>query len=156
MGSRPRRRRTKVSAFLQSTLPHYDVTIYTEADLFRDKVVSTLGAPVDGWVPELVYRYAIHQQTGLNVDWAIMLYAYRSEDGARGDRRRVERIDICDSEVHTHRFRLSDEPDDDQGERTTVTSLYAGNEATVNHQWDVQMAILSREWPDRMRRWLDG
>jgi hypothetical protein len=156
VGSRPRRRRTKVSEFLQSTLPHYDVTVFAETDLYRDKVASTLGDAMDGWVPELVYRYAVHQQLGLNVDWAIMLYAYRGEDGARGTRRRVERIDICDSEVHTHRFRLSGDPGDDQGERTTVTSLYAGDEATVSHQWDVQMAALSREWPERMRRWLDG
>ncbi|MCB9440819.1 MAG: hypothetical protein H6523_11290 [Mycolicibacterium sp.] len=156
MGGRPHKRKRKAPDFLQTDLPRYDATAFAEADLFYDQVVSVLGAPIDGWVPELVYRYTIFGPTGLNVNWAIMLYAYRAEEGVRGARRRVERIDICDSEVHTHRFRRSDDPDDDQGERSTVISLNSGDEATVSHQWDVQMMALSREWRERMRRWIDG
>ena len=135
----------------------YDPTTFPEDLLYRDKVVSQLGAAVDGWIPELVYRYAIHGPLGINVDWAIMINAYREDDTDTGEtRRRVERIDICDSEVHIHRFRQSDDPHDDQGRRSRIISLYTGDEATVNRQWDMQMANLSREWPERLRRWIDG
>jgi len=154
------RRRTKrvlgIAGFLSEELPRYEVGKFPVDDLYGDKVVSILGAPINGWVPELVYRYAIFVPLGLNVDWAIMLYARRVEDRGSGARRRVERIDICDSEVHIHRFRRSDDPADDQGERSAIVSLYAGDEATVSHQWDIQMQWLSHEWPQRMRRWLDG
>lgn len=156
MGRRRTKRVLGVAGFLHEELPRYEVGQFPVDDLYRDKVVSILGAPIDGWTPELVYRYAIYAPLGLNVDWAIMLYARRVEDGGSGARRRVQRIDICDSEVHVHRFRRSDDPADDQGERSMIVSLYAGDEATVSHQWDVQMQWLSREWPQRMRRWLDG
>jgi hypothetical protein len=153
---RGKKRVLGVSGFLHTELARYDVTQFPEDILYRDKVASILGAPMDGWTPELVFRYAICQPLGLNVDWAIMTYARRVEGGGSGPRRRVERIDICESEVHVHRFRISNDPDDDQGERRTIVSLYAGDEATVSRQWDIQMQLLSREWPQRMERWLDG
>lgn len=138
-------------------LNRYDPTSFPADFLDRDKVISQLGAAVDGWVPELVFRYAIYVPLGLNVDWAIMIDAYREDDLDSGEsRRRVERIDICDSEVHIHRFRQSDDPLDDQGRRSRIISLYAGDETTVSRQWDLQLAKLSREWPERLRRWIDG
>lgn len=156
MAKKGKRGPSRLSQFLEADLGRYDPTVFHEDWLYRDKIVSVLGAPMDGWVPELVYRLAIDQRTGLNVDWAIMTYAFREETGATGDRRRVERIDICESEVHLHRFRRSDDPADDQGERRRIISLYAGDEATVSHQWDEQMMAHSREWEYRMRRWIDG
>jgi hypothetical protein len=145
-----------VRAFLTQDLGTYDVTVFPEDRLYRDKVASVLGSAMDGWIPELVYRFAILAPVALNVDWAIMMYARRADEGSSATRRRVERIDICDSEVHIHRFRLSDNPDDDQGERKKVASLYTGDEVTVSRHWDLQMALLSREWESRMRRWIDG
>lgn len=149
---------TRIAEYLVSPqLDPYDPTVFPEEFLERETVVSQLGAAVDGWVPELVFRYSIHRQLGLNIDWAIMIDAYRHNDLDTGhSRRRVERIDICDSEVHIHRFRRSDDPSDDQGRRSRILSLYAGDEATVNRQWDLQMTSLSHEWPKRLRRWIDG
>jgi hypothetical protein len=156
MNRRRRRRTMGVGDFLTADLGRYDPLAFPEDLLYRDEVVSILGAPMDGWVPELVYRYAVLVPTGLNVDWAIMLNAYRVEDGGAGPRRQVERVDICHSEIHTHRFRRSGDPNDDLGERTRIMSLYAGNEATVSREWDVEMVIISREWQKRLRRWIDG
>lgn len=156
MGKRNRRKSSRISEFLAADLGKYHPSVFPEEHLYRDKIASVLGAPMDGWIPELVYRLAIDKRTGLNVDWAIMTYAFRVEDGAAGPRRRVERIDVCESEVHYHRFRRSDDPDDDQGERHRIVSLYAGDAATVNHQWDLQMTLHSREWDKRLRRWIDG
>jgi len=149
-----KKRKPKVTQYL-SPDPYDPANLFDEDDLARDKVVGVLGEPIDGWVPELVYRYALHR-SGLMVDWAIMLDTYRVEHGSDEPRRRVERIDICESEVHVHRFRRSDDPDDDQGERATILPLYAGDEVTVDRQWDEQFAILNREWRQRMRRWIDG
>jgi hypothetical protein len=153
---RKRKRILPVGAFLSDSPPKYDVSAFPEDLLYRDKVVSVLGPPIDGWIPELAFRYAVFQPIGLNVDWAIMLNARRTEDGTYAPRRRVERIDICHSEVHFHRFRRSGDPDDDQGERKAIISLYAGDEATVNDQFDLQMMRLSHDWELRMRRWIDG
>ncbi|MEW5808568.1 MAG: hypothetical protein AB1925_03865 [Actinomycetota bacterium] len=61
---------------------NYDPSSFPEDLLDRDKVASQLGAPVDGWIPELIFRYAIFKPLGLNVDWAIMIDVYRvNEDG---------------------------------------------------------------------------
>lgn len=151
MGRHSERRVLKVSGFLSP----YDSSRFPEDTLYKDTIVSVLGAAMDGWVPELVYRYEIYAPLGLNVNWAIMINA-RPEGDPSAPRRRVERIDICHSEIHIHRFRLSDDPDNDQGERISILSLHAGDEATVSTQWDMLLAQLSREWPERMRRWLDG
>lgn len=157
MSKKRPRGQSRFSEFLHAAdLGRYDPHVVPDDQLYCDTIVSVLGPPMSGWIPELVYRVAIDQQTGLNVDWAIMTNAYRVEDGAKGDRRRVERIDICESEVHYHRFRRSDDPDDDQGERRRIISLYAGDEVTVNYQWDLQFSLLSHEWEQRLRRWIDG
>lgn len=156
MSQRKGKRSIPVRRFLSEGLQEYDVTAFPEDLLYRDQVVSVLGAPMAGWIPELVFRYAVFQPIALNVDWAIMLNARRVEDGAVAPRRRVERIDICHSEVHIHRFRRGDDPDDDQGKRTRIVSLYAGDEDTVNRQFDLQMTLLSQEWESRVRRWMDG
>lgn len=150
MGRHSERRTLKVSGFLAP----YDPTVFPENECSNDLVASVLGAAVDGWVPELLYRYTLYR--GLYIDWAIMIYARPADGDPSAPRRRVERIDICESEVHVHRFRRSGDPDDDQGERTAIMSLNSGDEATVSNQWDVMLAQLSREWPKRMRRWLDG
>ncbi|MBB2990272.1 hypothetical protein FHR72_001740 [Mycolicibacterium iranicum] len=125
MSKKSPRKQSRIAEFLHADLGRYDPHSCPEDQLYRDTIVSVLGAAMDGWVPELVFRLAIDHRTGLNIDWAIMTHAYRIEDGAKGDRRRVERIDICESEVHYHRFRRSDDPDDDQGERRRIISLYA-------------------------------
>jgi hypothetical protein len=111
---------------------------------------------MDGWTPELIFRYAIFKPLSLNVDWAIMIDVYRVNEEGQTQRRRVERIDICHSEIHVHRFRQSDDPDDDQGERETLTSISAGDEVRVNDAYDMQLHLLSCEWPERLRRWVDG
>lgn len=132
----------------------YDPADYPADELYRDKVVSILGPPLDGWIFELVYRYAIYR--GLNIDWAIMIWARRAEDGINAERRRVQRIDICHSEVHCHEFRCSSDPDDDLGERSLIVSLRTNDGVTVSREWDKQMALVSQEWPERVRRWIDG
>ena len=151
MGRHSERRVLKVSGFLAP----YDPSRFPEDAIYKDTIVSVLGAPMDGWIPELVYRYEIYAPLGLNVNWAIMLNARPAED-ASAPRRRVERVDLCHSEIHIHRFRRSSHPDDDLGERSPIMSLHTGDEATVSNEWDNQMALISRDWPDRMRRWLDG
>lgn len=35
-------------------------------------------------------------------------------------------------------------------------SISAGDEVTVNDAYELQLALLSREWPERIRRWIDG
>jgi hypothetical protein len=132
----------------------YDPAVYPADEVYRDTVVSVLGAPVDGWIFELVYRYAIYH--GRNIDWAIMIWARRVEDGMNPVRRRVQRIDICHSEVHCHNFRQTSDPDDDLGERDVIVSLSANDGVRVSHEWDDQMALLSVQWPERIRRWIDG
>lgn len=92
----------------------------------------------------------------LTIDWAIMIYARRVDEGRQAQRRLVRRIDICHSQVHRHEFRCSSDPNDDQGIRTTIVSLSADDATTVNHEYDAQMALLSREWPQRVRIWIDG
>lgn len=151
VGRHSERRILKVSGFLAP----YDPSRFPEDALYEDTIVSVLGAPMDGWTPELVYRYEIYAPLGLIVNWAIMLNARPAED-ASAPRRLVERVDLCHSEIHVHRFRRTSDPDDNLGERSTIASLHTGDEATVNDEWERQMALISREWPERMRRWLDG
>lgn len=124
--------------------------------LDSDKIVGPLGSPLDGWNFELIYRYAIQLLTGLNVNWAIMIDAYKWNEDGRSVRRRVERIDICDSEIHTHTFRQSDDPRDRAGRRTVHESISAGDEVRVSRAFDEHLALLSREWEARVRRWIDG
>ena len=137
-------------------LPRYDPSIYPKDDVYKVETVGALGAPMDSWVPELAWRMTGVQSTGVVVDWAIMINAYREEDGAGGPRRRVERIDICDSEVHVHRFCRSSDPNDDLGKCERLISLSAGDEFSVDCQFDDQMVLVSHEWENRMRRWIDG
>jgi hypothetical protein len=132
----------------------YDPAAYPPDEVYKDTVVSVLGPPIEGWVFELVYRYAIYR--GLNVDWAIMIWARHVDDGVNAVRRPVQRIDICHSEVHSHEFLRSSNPTDEQGERNPIVSLTANDAVTVSREWDEQMALLSREWPARVRRWIDG
>lgn len=76
MGRHSERRTLKVSGFLAP----YDPTVFPENECSNDLVASVLGAAVDGWVPELLYRYTLYR--GLYIDWAIMIYA-RPADGDR-------------------------------------------------------------------------
>lgn len=152
---KPRRRTVrKISAGYRKSNTEYDPKGYPEDELHRDTVVSVLGPPIDGWLFELVYRYAIYR--GFNVDWAIMINARRADEGSKAPRRNVLRIDICHSEVHRHIFTQSSDPDDDQGIRQSIVSLSNGDAATVSRQWDHQMAALSRTWERRVREWIDG
>jgi hypothetical protein len=144
-----------ISHYLQSEIGPYDPSVYAEEDLYCDEVTSVLGAPIDGWTFELVYRVAIDGH-GLNVNWAITISARVTADGPTAERRRVERIDICHSEVHRHRFWKSSDPVDDLGKRKRIESLSAGDAATVSRQWDIQMMLVSREWSKRARWWIDG
>lgn len=136
-----------------SPMRPYDPGEYPDPEVHRDTRAGLLGT-FDGWEFELVYRYGIYR--GLTIDWAIMIYARRVDEGRQALRRLVQRIDICHSQVHRHEFRCSSDPNDDQGIRTTIVSLSADDATTVNHEYDVQMALLSREWPQRVRIWIDG
>lgn len=156
---KPRRREVySINAgYLPDQPQKYNPRDYPDAEVFRDTVVTVLNdEPIDGWKFELVFRFGIYR--GLNVDWAIMLNARTASPtpGAKRLRRLVERIDICHSELHTHSFTQSSDPADDQGERTTIMSLSAGDAVIVSRAYDEQMALLSREWPQRARRWIDG
>ncbi|WP_156670020.1 hypothetical protein [Mycobacterium sp. E3305] len=156
-GRKPRRREVySVNVGLPPTQRNdYSPKVYPDAEIYRDHVVSVLNdAPIDGWVFELVFRYGIYR--GLNVDWAIMINARAAADGPRAERRRVERTDICHSEVHCHKFSNSSDPADTLGERTTIMPLTEGQAVRVSRAYDEQMSLLSREWPERVRRWIDG
>lgn len=139
-----------------SAVGAYDPGQLPPERLFADKVVGQLGAPVDGWIPELVYRYAILVPESLCVDWAIMLDVYRLDENGGVIRRRVERIDICHSEIHVHEFRRSDDPLDDGGRRRVLRSISAGDEVTVDREYGIQLDQLAHDWLDRVRRWIDG
>ena len=107
----------------QGQIQPYDPTVYPPDQLDPDKIVSQLGAPIDGWTPELIFRFAILRRRALYVDWALMFDVYRIDEDDKTVRRRVERIDICHSEVHVHEFRQSDDPADDQGRRKVLMSI---------------------------------
>jgi hypothetical protein len=134
----------------------YDPKRYAPERLYADKVVGQLGASVDGWTPELVYRYAILVPESLCVDWAIMVDVYRLDGSGEVIRRRVERIDICHSEIHVHEFRQSDDPLDDHGRKRVLMSISAGEEVTVDREYGRQLDQLAVDWLDRVRRWIDG
>lgn len=134
----------------------YDPAVYPPESLDRDKIAGQLGALIGGWIPELVYRYAILIRDGLNVDCAIMIDVCRVDEDGQQTRRRVERIDICHSEIHVHTFRQSADPDDDVGRRHTLMSISAGDAVKFSKAFDLQLALLSREWQARVRRWIDG
>ena len=140
--------------YLPTQSQPYNPKDYPENQLDRDTVVSVLGPPIDGWLFELVYRFAICK--GYNVDWAIMIFARRVEDGSKAPRRNVLRIDICHSEVHRHIFKQSSDPADDLGIRETIMSLSNGDGVKVSQQWDYQMTLISRTWRQRVREWIDG
>jgi hypothetical protein len=153
---RPRRREVRSInlGYLPSHAQPYDPKDYPEDELNRDTIVSVMGAPIDGWLFELVYRFAIWK--GFNVDWAIMIFARRVDEGSQAERRKVLRIDICHSEVHRHIFQKSSDPADDLGIRETIMSLSSGEGAKVSGQWDYQMALVSRTWEQLVREWIDG
>ncbi|WP_157897393.1 hypothetical protein [Mycobacteroides chelonae] len=148
------RRRVIAAHYLPIGREPYNPCELPEDQVLKDKIVSVLGAPIDGYKFELVYRYTLFQ--GLFVDWAIMIYALKTAGGLDAERLRVERIDICHSEVHKHTFGRSSPADDDLGHRTVIQSLSAGDEAIVDREYDKQLALVSREWQLRARRWLDG
>ena len=156
-GARNREKRKREQGDdVRTVIGEYDPEAYPPELLFSDKTAGQLGAPIDGWIPELIYRYAILMPEGLTVDWAIMIDVYRVDENGDTIRRRVERIDICESEIHIHHFRQSDDPDDDQGRREVLMSISAGDEVTVSRAYDEQLHYLSREWQGRVRRWVDG
>jgi hypothetical protein len=140
--------------YLPSHAQPYNPKDYPEDELYRDDVVSVLGEPIDGWLFELVYRYAIYK--AYNIDWAIMIFARRTDQGPKAARRKVLRIDICHSEVHRHIFKQGSDPADDQGIRETILSLSSGDGVKVNDQWDYQMTVVSHTWQQRAREWIDG
>jgi hypothetical protein len=153
---KPRRRvvRSINVGYLPSQAQPYRPQDYPEDELYRDTVVSLMGAPVDGWLFELVYRFALFR--GYNIDWAIMIFARRADEGSKAERRKVLRIDICHSEVHRHVFKRSGDPAGDLGIRETILPLSRDDGAKVSNQWDYQMALVSREWQQRAREWIDG
>ncbi len=150
------KRRQQRELDVRDVVGKYEPSVYPPESLDEDKIVGQLGAPIDGWTPELIYRYAILKRDGLNVNWAIMIDAYRVTENDEEIRRSVERIDICESEVHVHSFRQTDDPDDDQGRREVLMSISAGDAVIVSREFDIQLALLSHEWPSRFRRWIDG
>lgn len=152
---KPKRRPVRsISAGYPPSETKYDPRGYPEDELYRDTSAGVMGAAIDGWLFELVYRFAIYR--GLNIDWAIMINARRADEGSKAERRSVLRIDICHSEVHRHIFTQSSDPDDDLGIRQSIVSLSNGDAATVSRQYDDQMAAISRTWQRRAREWIDG
>lgn len=153
---KPRRRvvRSINVGYLPSHAQPYDPKDYPEDELYRDTVVSLLGPPIDGWLFELVYRFAIFR--GYNIDWAIMIFARRVDEEPKGPRRKVLRIDICHSEVHRHIFKQSSDLADDLGIREPILSLSNGEGVRVSREWDHQMTLISRNWQQRVREWIDG
>lgn len=88
----------RVTEFLAAELPLHNPATYPD-ELDTDKYVGSLGLTVDGWAPKLAWRMSRLRHYGTLVDWAIMIDAYREEAGPAGSRRRVERIDVCHSEL---------------------------------------------------------
>jgi hypothetical protein len=154
--NREKRRQQQHDVDLRPVVGEYDPTAYPPELLDPDKIVGQLGAPMDGWTPELTYRYATLIAEDLTIDWAIMIDVHRVELDGTVTRRLVERIDICESEIHIHHFRQSSDPRDHAGRREILTSISAGDKVTVSRAFDEQLALLSREWPTRVRRWIDG
>ena len=107
-----------------------------------------------------MYRFAIYRD--LYVDWAIMLWAtwdnlqHLLSEGTPAERRRIERTDCCESQIHRHLFTINSDPDDDQGQRIEITPLRSGDAIKVDREFDTQLALVSRQWEERTRRWLDG
>jgi hypothetical protein len=154
-GSRNRELRRQEEE-LREAVGNYDPEQFPQDRLDPDMIVGTLGAPVDGWTPELIYRYEQLLPERLTVNWAIMVDVFRVDQSGNTIRRKVERIDICHSEIHIHRFRRSDDPEDDLGERDVLMSISAGDEHIVSREFEVQLQLLSLEWPRRVERWIDG
>ena len=155
--NRDRRRQQDAAHDIRSVVGEYDPHKYSTESLQHEEIASDLGPPIDGWVPQLTYRFTTYVPAALIVDWAIMLNVYRvSENHDDAHRRRVQRIDICESEVHVHEFRRSDDPNDDQGRRVVLMSISADDDARVSGEFALQMGYLSQEWPERVRRWIDG
>ena len=86
-------------------------------------------------------RYAILIPEGLNLEWAIMIDIYRIDEAGQVIGRRVERIDICESEIHVHHFRRSDDPDDDQGCREVIEAISAASfgVAPIRLSWSLTL-----------------
>ncbi|BBZ80036.1 hypothetical protein MANY_53730 [Mycolicibacterium anyangense] len=75
--------------------------------------------------------------------------------GTRVQRRHVERIDCCDSEIHRHLFSINSDPNDHDGERESLRELTADDAAIVDSEFDVHLAMMLQDWQERVRRWLD-
>ncbi len=157
----PRRERYSISAGYPPNPPPQP---YLPEILYPDRVEDVtsfaLEPPFAGWRGELTWTYALYR--GLVVDWALMLYVVRADapidveaHGPR-ERRRVERVDCCDSQIHRHLFTINSEPEDNDGEREVFRQLSANDADIVNGELDHYFQMMIKHWPERVRRWLDG
>jgi len=129
-------------------------------DRFEDQTSFPLEPPFQGWKGELTWTFSYYR--GIMVDWALMLDVIRSDapidvavHGPR-ERRRVERVDCCDSQIHRHLFTINSDPDDDDGERQIFRELTANDADIVDGEFHHYFDMLIGHWPERVRRWLDG
>lgn len=129
-------------------------------DRFEDETSFILGPPFEGWVAELRWKAAYYREH--IVDWALMLDVIDADDpvnvaelGPR-DRRRVERVDCCDSQIHRHLFTINSDPDDNDGEREPFKELTANDADVVNDEFNHYYDQMIRHWRERVRRWRNG
>jgi hypothetical protein len=127
---------------------------------FEDQTSFALEGEFQGWRGELTWTYALDH--GLIVDWALMLDVLRvdaplnvAEHGLR-ERRRVERVDSCDSQIHRHLFTINSDPDDNDGEREILIRLSENDADIVDRECQHYLDMLVKYWQERARRWLDG
>jgi len=129
-------------------------------DRFEDRTSFPLEPPFQRWKGELTWTFAYYR--GVMVDWALMLDVIRAdapinvaEDGPR-ERRRVERVDCCDSQMHRHLFTINSDPNDNDGEREIFRELTANDADIVDSEFYHYFEMLIKHWEERVRRWLDG
>ena len=129
-------------------------------DRFEDETSFALEPPFQGWKGELIWAFAYDR--GVMVDWALMLNVIDAdapinvaELGPR-QRRRVERVDCCDSQIHRHLFTINSDPDDNDGEREIFRELTANDADVVNREFHHYYDQMIKHWTERVRRWLDG
>jgi hypothetical protein len=129
-------------------------------DRFEDETSFALEPPFEGWRGELIWSYATYH--GRMVDWALMLYVVRADapielatKGPR-ERRQVERVDCCDSQIHRHLFTINSDPEDNDGEREVFRQLSANDADIVDSEFNFYFDMMIKHWSERVRRWLNG
>jgi hypothetical protein len=123
---------------------------YPDRDM--DETLISLGPPVAGYLGELIWKYALYR--GRMVDWALMLFVIPAESpielatkGPR-QRRQVERVDCCESEINRHVFTINSDPEDNLGERAVLRPLRANDADIVDSEFNHYYEMMLRDWPE--------